>query len=38
MGYNIHEHKRYYCTFDNLAITIIESIQNISHKSFHAKS
>ena len=26
MGYNIHEHKRYYYTFDNALFT--ESIQN----------
>ena len=33
---NIHEHKRYYYTFDN-SLLFTESIQNI-HKSFHAKS
>ena len=27
MGYNIHEHKRYYYTFDN-SLLFTESIQN----------
>ena len=36
-GYNIHEHKRYYYTFDN-SLLFTESIQNTKHKSFHAKS
>ena len=35
MGYNIHEHKRYYYTFDN-SLLFTESIQNTT--SFHAKS
>ena len=35
-GLNIHEHKRYYYTFDN-SLLFTESIQN-THKSFHAKS
>ena len=34
---NIHEHKRYYYTFDN-SLLFTESIQNTLHKSFHAKS
>ena len=34
MGY-IHEHKRYYYTFDNSLL--FADIQNL-HKSFHAKS
>ena len=34
---NIHEHKRYYYTFDN-SLLFTESIQNTTHKSFHAKS
>ena len=33
---NIHEHKRYYYTFDN-SLLFTESIQNTT-KSFHAKS
>ena len=33
---NIHEHKRYYYTFDN-SLLFTESIQTL-HKSFHAKS
>ena len=32
---NIHEHKRYYYTFDN-SLLFTEYIQN-THKSFHAK-
>ena len=32
---NIHEHKRYYYTFDN-SLIFTESIQNTKHKSFHA--
>ena len=32
---NIHEHKRYYYTFDN-SLLFTESIQNTKHKSFHA--
>ena len=35
MGY-IHEHKRYYYTFDN-SLLFTESIQNTT-PSFHAKS
>ena len=31
---NIHEHKRYYYTFDN-SLLFTESIQNILHKFFH---
>ena len=34
---NIHEHKRYYYTFDN-SLLFTESIQNTIFKSFHAKS
>ena len=34
---NIHEHKRYYYTFDN-SLLFTESIQNTTWKSFHAKS
>ena len=34
---NIHEHKRYYYTFDN-SLLFTESIQNTKHKTFHAKS
>ena len=34
---NIHEHKRYYYTFDN-SLLFTESIQKSPHKSFHAKS
>ena len=30
MGYNIHEHKRYYYTFDN-SLLFTESIQNICY-------
>ena len=30
---NIHEHKRYYYTFDN-SLLFTESIQNTTHKSF----
>ena len=33
---NIHEHKRYYYTFDN-SLLFTESIQNTA-QSFHAKS
>ena len=33
---NIHEHKRYYYTFDN-SLLFTESIQEY-YKSFHAKS
>ena len=33
---NIHEHKRYYYTFDN-SLLFTESIGTL-HKSFHAKS
>ena len=33
---NIHEHKRYYYTFDN-SLLFTESIQNTT-QSFHAKS
>ena len=34
MGYNIHEHKRYYYTFDNSLLFTEHS--EYSHKSFHA--
>ena len=37
MELNIHEHKRYYYTFDN-SLLFTESIQNTTRKSFHAKS
>ena len=33
---NIHEHKRYYYTFDN-SLPALSSIRTL-HKSFHAKS
>ena len=35
-GLNIHEHKRYYYTFDN-SLLFTESIQNTT-QIFHAKS
>ena len=34
---NIHEHKRYYYTFDN-SLLFTESIQNTTQIFFHAKS
>ena len=34
---NIHEHKRYYYTFDN-SLLFTESIQNTATDLFHAKS
>ena len=37
MGYNIHEHKRYYYTFDNSLLFTGEHSEHL-HKSFHAKS
>ena len=36
MGLNIHEHKRYYYTFDN-SLLFTESIRTL-HKSFHASN
>ena len=35
MGVNIHEHKRYYYTFDN-SLLFTESIQNTYTNLFHA--
>ena len=38
MGYNIHEHKRCYYTFDNsFTIYLLRAFRTL-HKSFHAKS
>ena len=34
---NIHEHKRYYYTFDNLYYYLLRAFRTL-HKSFHAKS
>ena len=36
MGYNIHEHKRYYYTFDNSLLLIREHLNTRQPKSFHA--
>ena len=36
MGYKIHEHKRYYYTFDNSLLFTEKKSEY--HKSFHAKS
>ena len=37
MGANIHEHKRYYYTFDNSLLYLLRAFRTL-HKSFHAKS
>ena len=35
---NIHEHKRYYYTFDNSLLFTESYSEALPHKSFHAKS
>ena len=37
MGYNVHEHKRYYYTFDN-SLLFTEALSVNTTQTFHAKS